>query len=257
MVQQLRGPKSGLVHSTIHTVTMEHPWKWLEAGWRDITKTPISSILYGLIFVVMGYNITAMLGTEFHMALTLATGFLLVGPFVAIGLYELSRRTEENMPNGLGYALTAWRGNTVAVLFFGAILGILMVTWGRLASLIYALTIAGVGTSLSENPEMLFFSGDGLTFLVVFTLVGAVLAVLVFSISVVSIPMLLDRRCDFLTAVATSLVAVQKNPLPMVLWAFIIVAFSALGLVTWYIGLAVTMPLIGHATWHAYKDLVA
>jgi uncharacterized membrane protein len=100
------------------------------------------------------------------------------------------------------------------------------------------------------------FSGSGLTFLLVFLVVGAIIAAAVFAISVVSIPMMLDRKTDLVTAVLTSLAAVRANPWPMVLWAALIVIFTGIGLMTFYIGLALALPLIGHATWHAYRDLV-
>ena len=142
------------------------------------------------------------------------------------------------------------------IALFGILIGILMIVWARLSTLLFALIIAGQSTTLDTSTAQLFFSGSGLTFLIVFTLVGAVIAAAVFTISVVSIPMMLDRKVDFITAVLTSITAVKANPAPMALWAGLIVIFTGIGLVTFYLGLAVTLPLIGHASWHAYKDLV-
>ena len=119
-----------------------------------------------------------------------------------------------------------------------------------------SITTGGGNLTLETSTAQLFFSGSGLTFLAIFTLVGAVMAAIVFSISVVSIPMLLDRKIDFITAVLTSLSAVRANPAPMALWAALIATFTGIGLVTFYLGLVITLPLIGHATWHAYRDLV-
>ncbi len=249
--------KSDLDSPRIRTITMDHPWMWIMAGWRDLRRTPLASISYGAIFVVMGYYLTSMAAEMFHMALALGTGFLLVGPFLAMGLYDLSRRLEAGEPATLGHALTAWRSNTLAVSLFGLAVGLIMIVWARLSALIFAVIFSDAEAVVASNPGTLFFSGDGLAFLLVFTTVGAVLAGLVFAISVVAIPMLLDRGCDVIMAVVTSVTAVRVNPGPMLLWAALIVVFTGAGLATFfYLGLAITLPLIGHATWHAYRDIV-
>ena len=109
---------------------------------------------------------------------------------------------------------------------------------------------------LDSSVAQLFFSGSGLVFLIVFTLVGAVIATAVFVISVVSIPMMLDRKTDFITAVLTSITAGRANIVVMMLWAALLTVFTGIGLITFYLGLAIVLPLIGHATWHAYRDIV-
>ena len=125
-----------------------------------------------------------------------------------------------------------------------------------MSALLFAVIIGGRELTLDGSAAQLFFSGSGLTFLLVFLVVGAVIAAAVFTISVVSIPMMLDRKTDFITAVLTSITAVRANPWPMLLWAALIVIFTGIGLITFYLGLAIALPLIGHATWHAYRDLV-
>ena len=240
----------------VRYVTTAEPWEWLTAGWRDLLKTPFSSIAYGAIFAVMGYILVMVVVERFQMAFALITGFLLVGPFLAMGFYELSRRTEQGESAHLGHALTAWRGNTLNIFIFGMLVALIMVVWVRLAALIYAVVFVGSTPMVESDLTRLFFSGDGLIFLLVFAVTGAVLATVVFTISVVSIPMLMDRRCDVVTAIVTSIAAVRLNPLPMLLWAALIVVFTGVGLLAFFAGLAITLPLIGHATWHAYRGLV-
>lgn len=240
----------------IRVVSTNQPWEWLGAGWKDLWRTPVASVTYGLLFVIMGYLGVYLVEGQFQYVLILTTGFLLAGPFLAMGLYDLSRRLQAGEPATLLHALTAWRRNTLSLALFGLIIGLFMIVWARLAALLFAVVLAGQGATLDAPVTELFFSGSGLTFLAVFTAVGAVIAALVFSISVVSIPMLLDRKVDIITAVLTSLAAVRANPAPMVLWAALIVIFTGIGLITAYLGLAIALPLIGHATWHAYRDLV-
>lgn len=240
----------------IRNVTLDHPWVWVMAGWRDLRRAPLASISYGAIFVLMGYYLTSTMSGMFHMSLALGSGFFLVGPFLAMGLYDISQRLESGEPATLGHAVTAWRNNTTPVLLFGLAVGLIMIVWVRLSSLIFAVIFSDSEASVGGSSADLFFSGDGLSFLIVFAVIGAFLAALVFAISVVSIPMMLDSRCDIMTALLTSIAAVRLNPGPMALWAVLIVVFTGAGLATFYVGLAITLPLVGHATWHAYKDVV-
>ena len=248
--------ESSLTTPKIRIIAIDRPWEWLGAGWKDLWQAPAASIPYGLIFLVMGYVLVYLVEAQFHYALALTTGFLLAGPFLAMGLYDISRRLQMEKPATLGHALTAWRHNTMPILLFGIAIGLLMIIWARLSAVLFGVIATSQNMTLSSTVSQLFFSGSGLTFLLIFTGVGAVIAAVVFAISVVAIPMMLDRKIDFITAVLTSLTAVRANPGPMVLWAALIVIFTGIGLVSFYIGLVVALPLIGHATWHAYQDLV-
>lgn len=249
--------ESSLGTPRVRIVSLERPWEWLSAGWKDLWQAPAASIPYGLLFVVMGYLLVYLIEGQFQYALALTTGFLLAGPFLSMGLYDISRRLEAGEPATLGHALVAWQCNVLPILMFGGLVGLLMIVWARLSALLFGVIIGGGhNLMLDSSVAQLFFSGSGLMFLAVFTLVGAVIATIVFVISVVSIPMMLDRKTDFVTAVLTSLTAVRVNKGVMLLWAALIAIFTGIGLLTFYLGLAIVLPLIGHATWHAYRDIV-
>lgn len=254
MVSSIPVLESSLVTPKVRIIKSDQLWEWLGAGWKDLWRAPAVSIPYGLLFVIMGYALVYLATARFHFILALTAGFMLVGPFLAMGLYDISRRLEAGKTPTLGLALTAWRHNTLPILLFGLLIGVLMIVWVRLAALLFAVTFRDL--TVDTSVSALFFSGGGFTFLIVFMMVGAIIAAIVFAISVVSIPMMLDRKIDFMTAVLTSLTAVRANPGSMALWALLIVIFTGIGLITFYIGVAIALPLIGHASWHAYKDLV-
>jgi uncharacterized membrane protein len=247
--------ESSLTTPRVRIVAMDRPWEWLGAGWKDLARAPGTSISYGLLFVVMGYLLVYLIEFRFQYALALTTGFLLAGPFLSMGLYDISRRLEAGQPATLFHALLAWQRNLLPILMFGGLIGLLMIVWARLSAVLFGVIIGGRTLTLDGTVTQLFFSGSGLTFVIVFLLVGAVIAGAVFAISVVSIPMMLDRKTDFITAVLTSVTAVRVNPGPMLLWAALIAIFTGIGLITFYVGLAVALPLIGHASWHAYRDV--
>lgn len=245
-----------LLTPRVNVISMDQPWQWLSAGWRDTYRTPVVSLGYGAMFSVMGYLLVAMVGHQFHLSLALVTGFLLVGPFLIMGVYDMSMRLERNEPPSVYHALTAWKSNFTPTMMFGLLLGILMVIWARLSAVLFGVVVGTEVLTVGGTVESLFFTDSGFVFLMVFTVVGGVLAAAVFTVSVVSIPMMLDRKCDFITAVLTSIKAVTVNPGPMLMWAGLIVVFTGIGMATFFLGLALTLPIIGHATWHAYRSVV-
>jgi uncharacterized membrane protein len=182
--------ESSLNTPKVRIVAIDRPWEWLGAGWKDLWQAPASSIPYGVLFVVMGYLLVYLVEGRFQYALALTTGFLLAGPFLSMGLYDISRRLQAGEPATLQHALTAWRRNVLPILMFGGLIGLLMIVWARLSAVLFAVIIGGRNLTLDSSVAQLFFSGAGLTFLIVFMLVGAVIAAAVFAISVVSIPMM-------------------------------------------------------------------
>jgi uncharacterized membrane protein len=241
----------------VRLVSVDRPWFWLAEGWRDLIAAPRVGLAYGAVLVAISLALTLGLAVAdlFYLLLPLTAGFGFLAPLLAVGLYETSRRLRAGEPATLGSALMAWRRHQTQLAFMGLVLMLFHLAWVRLATLLFALFFDSGPVTLWAMIGLLL-SAEGLPFLIVGSAIGAVLAALVFAISAVSIPMLLDREVDVITAVITSYVAVRNNWKPMALWAALIAAFTALGLVFFFVGLALVLPLLGHATWHAYKDVV-
>ncbi|MDX1541687.1 MAG: DUF2189 domain-containing protein [Geminicoccaceae bacterium] len=243
----------------IRKVDLDRPWSWLAAGWRDLTAAPSIGITYGVVFALVGWSLTfgLYLADAIYLILPLSAGFLILGPILAVGLYDVSRKRERGQTPSLGSALMAYRANPSQIAFMGVTLLLLFIAWIRLAVMIFFLFFG----LEPPNPEAfvgtVFFSPASLPFLIVGTAVGAILSALAFALSAMSIPLLLDRPgAHVVTGIATSFKAIIDNPATMTFWAALIVLFIAAGLITFYLGLIVALPLIGHATWHAYRDVV-
>ena len=240
----------------VRRVAITAPLSWLGKGWQDLWRQPAASLFYGVAVAVTGaviLGVTARLPYLFAAAIT---GFLLVAPMLAAGLYELSRRYLAGEQATLVDSMWAWRRNPSALVGF-ALLSILAGTAWQVASVVIvalfykgpALAPMAMMIEVLVNPQhyLLFF---------VYMCVGGLLAALVFAVSVVSMPMLVDRRCDLLTALVTSVNAVAQNPLPQAQWATILMLLTGLGFATLLLGMIVILPWLGHASFHAYKDLV-
>lgn len=250
---------SAIAGVTVEQVPFDAPWSWLAAGWCDMWTVPGVSLAYGVAFALLSAGLTlGLLVTGMQaLVLALAGGFLLVGPIAAVGLYEASRRLETGSPVAFGDVIRAGLHAPGHLGFFGAILAFLFFVWLQVAFLLFMLFLGSRALPPpSEFVPTLLFTAHGLGLLVAGTAVGSLLAAAAFAISVISVPLLLTRRADAVTAIAASLAAVLLNPKPMALWAGLIAGFMALGIATLYVGLIVAFPLIGHATWHAYRDLV-
>ncbi|MBB4312350.1 DUF2189 domain-containing protein [Roseospira marina] len=241
----------------VNVLTMDDPWLWLQAGWRDLMAAWPVSLGLGAMFTGLGFAISAGLaltGLDYLITSTIA-GFLLVAPALAMGFYDISRRLEWGERPTLWRALTAWRANPVHMLSFGIALLFFMMIWLRFAALVFAIFFPYVNMSWGSMLNQTL-SPEGLVFLAVGSGVGAVFAGVAFMAAAVSMPMMMDRPIDAVGAVFTSIIAVLRNAKPMALWAGLIVVFTEAGLATLLVGLTITLPLIGHATWHAYRSVV-
>lgn len=243
----------------IRRVPVDRPWVWLAAGWRDIAAAPGHSLAYGLIPVVAGWlAILLMLWLDLpYLMLPLSAGFFFVGPFIAVGLYEISRRLELNHVVDGETTLLAWRRNPEQIALMGVLLLLFHLAWMRAAQLLFAIFGWRTVPSWDRFTDLVWMSSKSLPFLALGVGVGAVLAAVSFAIGAFSIPYLLDRRTsNMFESIATSVAAVRLNARPMLLWAALIVILIALGMVPGLLGLVVTLPLVAHATWHAYRDII-
>jgi uncharacterized membrane protein len=244
----------------IRKIELDRPWQWLLKGWQDLRNAPAISLTYGVLAAVTGYVLTLGLYVMdmLYLVLPMTAGFLIVGPILTVGLYEVSRRAERGERTTLVEALQAFRRNGSQIALVGMALLLLMFAWARIAALIFFLYFGLQPPSFENLIVTTFLEADALPFLAIGTVVGGILALLAFSISVVSIPLLLDREdANVMDAIATSFRTVQANFGPMLFWAVLIAGFTAAGLATFFLGLILTLPLIGHASWHAYRDLVS
>lgn len=242
----------------INHIAIDQPWAWLAAGWKDIRQAPGHSLTYGSSIVLISVAMTWFMvsGELTFLVPFLAAGFFLVAPVLAIGLYQMSaclERGEDLQAGRIWQAVSRNQGQLGIVTSF---LFVLMQAWLMVSMLLILSLYDGLSPSLSNIIPLVLLSGDHLLLLASIVLVGALFAACAFCLSAVSIPLLIDRRVDAVTAMRTSVAAVLANPGPMLLWAAMIVALVGVGLLTFYIGLFIAVPLVGHATWHAYRDLL-
>jgi uncharacterized membrane protein len=251
---------SGKVDPVVRRITSADIAEALVLGLRDFQAMPLYGLAFGALYACGGIAIVLCL-TAFgmvYLAYPLAAGFALIGPFVATGLYELSRRREAGQPISLPavWSSVISRGEigwmAFVTLFF-------FVIWMYQVRLLIALLL-GLNASFSSFKEFITLvttTNEGLLFLAIGNLDGAALSLILFSLTVVSFPLLLDREVDFVTAMVTSVRAVVTSPVPMIGWAAVIVVLLIVSAIPYFLGLLVTLPVLGHATWHLYRRIVA
>lgn len=221
---------------------------WLRQGWVDLKRAPRQSLAYGLAIVVLSWAVTGIglrLGS-YWAVLVLMSGFVFIAPLLAMGLYSISRQLEAGSEPSLSRCLAEQRRALGNALVFTLALLVLFLVWARAGSLVHALYPA-VGAD--DIRELALFLGVG-------TAVGSIFALLTFMFSAFSLPMICDREVDAVTAIVTSVNAVLRNKRAMAVWALLIVVLTGIGFATALLGLALTVPLLGHATWHAYRETI-
>ena len=236
------------------------PWRtafsWLRAGWSDCWTNPVSSLLYGLgVFVVSALIVWGLFRFQYEYVLFPAlAGFVVIGPLIANGLYEKSRRFEQGERIGFSGMIFIKPKSGYQSLFMGVMMLGLFILWLRAAVLIYALffgIVAFPGTD--ELLSMLFFTSTGWALLLTGSAVGALFAAFAFAISVFAVPMLLEEKTDALSAMGISMAMVWNNLPVLLIWGSIVVTLFLFSVATAFIGLIFVFPILGHGTWHAYR----
>jgi uncharacterized membrane protein len=242
---------------TVRRLTADPTGRWLSAAWADIRRNPASSLVPGVLCAFASYVLAVLvfLDGRYSAMLPLLGGFMFMAPLMAVGLYEISRRNETGEPVSPFMMIAAFRRNPTQIALMALLLMLFLLAWVRLALLVFALFFGLNPPPFASFFTAILFDVGNLPFLIISNAIGAVLAGFVFMISAISLPMLVDRDTDVVTAIITSWKACTTNPRVMTGWAFLIVLISGLGIVTFFLGLIVALPLIGHATWHAYRDL--
>lgn len=236
------------------SVTLRSPLHWLALGWADLRRNPLPGLAHGVLIAVFGALLLWIARERFWLLAGAFSGFLIVAPILATGLYAVSRAGESGHRIGLGDVLALWRSGDGRLVRFGLLLGLAGTGW--------VLTSAGLITAWSPQPihqpldflrHVVLVPEIGL--FEAWLLLGVLLAAPVFASTVVALPMLVDKPVTVGAAVAQSWRAVASHPGPAVLWAVLIALLVGLGMLTALLGLVVVIPWLGHASWHAYRDL--
>lgn len=244
------------LHVDIHRVPASRAVVWLRLGWDDVMHMKAASLGHGALITALG-AILLMLGSSHpYLVAAAISGYLLVGPIMTTGLCELSRRRANGETTGFEESLHGMTRNPEGLAYFGVVLAIIAVVWFVLSAIVLQSVLHASAPNLGDalwgslsdvvsRPQLLAYIGS-----------GAILAAIVFTLSVVSVPLIIDRHASALDAMWISLKTTFWNLPAMIVWAGIIVALTAIGFVPFLFGMIVVAPLLGHATYHAYKDLI-
>ncbi|MFT3857945.1 MAG: DUF2189 domain-containing protein [Aquabacterium sp.] len=236
------------------TLTWRDPFEWLALGWRDFTQSRSIGLFYGACFVLMGWLLLACFRAAPEYTLALSAGFLLLGPFLCLGLYQASRSIERGERPSFLASVMAWRVNQSQLAIFACVLLVLEMLWGRSAMIVFAISFEGIPDFSGSLAS--FFTGEMLMFVISYVVVGAIFAGLIYAISAISMPMMMDMGADAISAALTSMRLVFTQTGVMLMWGFIITLLVVMAMLPGFLGLVVVGPVLGHASWHAYKAVV-
>lgn len=240
----------------IRKVDSGAPMRWLSKGINDFKQVPLLSLTYGLIYALIGMLLIWLTYHNPLYTVGLVTIFYLLGPIIAVGPYCMSRHLEAGVKPSFNKGCKALCYNPVGIASFSIVIGMLIVFWLLITLTLFAMHFGTMTMTTDGIMSTLFANEESLQFTLLLALLGLAFAVVSFMISAISIPLMTHRKVDVVTAMVTSVRAVKKNPVVMFTWAFAIVALIGLGFAFFFIGIALTLPILGHASWHAYRELV-
>lgn len=229
---------------------------WIRMGWDDLKANPGPSLGHAFLLVALGWVILFVFSTHIDLVAAAMSGFLLVGPMVGAAFYELSRLRAAGQPATFDASLDGALRSGKALARLGLVLALLAIAWAWLSALLFERAFGGDLPSVADSSWQSIFDWDHTGFLAAYLTTGAVLALIAFILSAVAAPMIFDRKADAKTAMLISIKAVVTNPVAMAVWALSIAVLTAIGFATFLLGLLVVLPVLGHATWHAYRELL-
>ena len=243
----------------ISAISLLAPFGWLASGWTDFRKAPTVCLIYGAGLAAMSASLAAALYLtgSLSLILVLAAGFLLVAPMLAIGLYEAARMLEQGETPSLGNILLVRSAFRRDLIFLGLALMLVYSFWVEAAHLVYGLSTYQLHNTPTEFLNFIFSDPAGIKMALIGSAIGGIIAFLAYSLVVISAPMLLNEKTDVFIATITSVRCVAHNFLPMLVWALIIASLTTIGIATGFLGLIIVFPVIGLASWRAYRELVS
>jgi uncharacterized membrane protein len=250
----LVGGEDQTQHLEVMRVPFLRPFAWLRSGWLDMRKP--ASLAYGALIVALGWTVLVFCGTHPYFIAAAISGFLLVGPLMSAGLCEISRRFSLGQSANFDDSLEGFKRNAPALFEFGVILAICAAVWFGISALLLGTVFHIVQPDVSETLYRGFLDATNRSQVLAYIVVGGVLATWVFTVSVVAIPLIIDRHATAGQAMRASVNAVFHNIPAMILWSALILGFTIVGYAPFLAGLLIIAPLLGHATWHAYKDMI-
>ncbi len=242
----------------VATIGPGAPLDWLKRGWRDFTRAPAPFMVFGIGLAFLSAMIAwgLMFSGAFAWVFVLAGGFFFIAPMLAMGLYRGGEMLERGEQPGLKDLLLVKGAFRRDLAYLGLALLLIYMLWTRIAQVVYALSTTSIHKTPMDFLRFMFTETNGQTMAMIGTIVGGIIAFLAYSLVVISAPMLLNRKTDVFIATITSVRAVNRNLLPMLIWAVLIAVLTTIGIATAFFGLIFVFPVIGLASWHAYRDLV-
>ena len=244
------------LHLDVVRVSAGRPLTWLYRGWRDMRSHWAASLGYGALIVALGWTLLIFCGTHPYFIAAAISGFLLVGPVMSAGLCEMSRRYSAGQTADFDESLDGFARNSQALFEFGAILAVCAVVWFGISAVMLGTVFHIAAPSVSETMYRSFLESTNRSQVLAYLAVGGMLAAAVFTLSVVAIPLIIDRHATAAQGMRASVKAVITNIPAMIVWSALILILTVIGYAPLLGGLIIVAPLLGHATWHAYKDMI-